>query len=236
MEDLKINITETQLDGKELIVKSGHAKNIYDPEKVRLKGIISAPGDFIDKRKGTINKDKTHVVADYTRKTLTLTVEEDSRFAYEITGWLEEYSELEELKVNKVRYYSQKELYNALKMEGIFFKTKEAHTALMEKLKKFEGTVEAAFSNADNYKGSQAYKKVVEIKTNIDLEFNLKMPIFAGGKAYEFKVDINVDLKNSEVQFWLESVELHELMLKAVEEEFKAQFIRFADYVIIEKY
>lgn len=226
-----------QTSEKEIIVREGNAPNVYDPEKLTLSGIISAPGDFAAARKSTFDALKTNVVADYTAKKITLTANEDSKFQTTITGALEDFPELADMNINKKKTYGQRELLDLIKFKGAYFKDSAKHTELMTALKKFEAKVNQEFENANDFKGAQATRKVVDIKTNLGgLEFILNIPMFTGGQNITFKVDICVDVLNGGVIFWLESVDLHDLQVKETETVFTSELTRLSDYVIIKRW
>ena len=231
--ETKVQVQTTE---KEIIIREGEAANVYDPEQIVLSGIISAPADFATARKSTFNPLKVNVVADYTVKVITLTVNEDSKFKTIVTGKLEDFPELKEMCINGKKQFTHKELLDLIKFKGSFFKNKEQHIAMITALKKFDAKVQQEFENANDYKGAMATKKVVDIKTNLGLEFSLAIPMFTGGEVTTFLVDICVDINNGGVIFWLESVELHDLQTKALETEFEKQLLRLKDYVIIKKY
>lgn len=228
---------ETKLDltitGNELTIREGEAPKLYDPEKVELSGTITAPADFAEKRKSIIPQLETNVLADYTKRTIKLTISENSKFKSIITGTLETFPELADMHINGKKTYSHKELLDMIKFKGAYFKNKEEHTTLLTALKNFDAKVNQVFANANDYKGAAATQKVVEIKTNVGLEFTLAIPMFTGGDITSFLVDINVDINNGGVIFWLESVQLHDLMVKGTETEFEKQLSRLSDYVII---
>lgn len=228
---IKIETTE-----KEIIIREGKATTIYDPEISMLSGVISTPGDFVEKRKLTFEALEAHVVADYSGKTIVLTINEDSKFKRTVTGSLLDFPELKDLQVNGKKTYTHRELLDVIKFKGAYFKSKDKHTELIGQLKKFEAKIEQEFQNANDYKGAQATRKVVDIKTNLGLEFELAIPIFTGGPPLTFMVDICVDINNGGCIFWLESVSLHDIQTKVMEEEFTKQLARLTDYAIVKKW
>lgn len=233
MKNVEVKVETSE---KEIIVREGAAANVYDPETVSVSGTIHAPADFAEKRKSKIEPLKTNVVADYTKKTIVLTVNEDSKFKTTITGTLDDFPELKDMSINGKKTFSHRELLDLIKFKGSYFKNKEQHVKLLTDLKNFDAKVNQEFQNANDFKGAQATKRIVDIKTNIGLEFILAIPVFTGGEVISFMVDICVDINNGGVIFWLESVELHDLQTKTIEEEFKTQLARLGEYIIIKKW
>lgn len=230
MENLNLKIDGDQ---KELVILTGQARPHEYPEILSLSGTIVAPADFAEQRKPTIEALNTHVVADYTKRTITLVCNEASKYKTTVKGSLLTFPDLLDFTINAKKTYSQKALLELVKFKGPYFKTPEQHTELISKLKKFESKVEQTFESANDYKGAAATKKVVEIKTNLVLEFDLCIPVFTGGRVEKFKVDICVDCDSTGPIFWLESVDLHSIIIKATEAAFDEQLKRLSNYVII---
>lgn len=230
MENLTVKVEN---ETKELLIRQGDAPKLYDPEQVNLTGTITAPADYAEKRKSKIEPLLCNVVADYSKKKIILTVNEDSKFKSVITGSLETFPELHEMCINGKKVFTHRELLELIKFKGSYFKNREQHTALITALKNFDAKVNQEFANANDFKGAQATKKVVDIKTNLGLEFVLAIPMFTGGETLSFLVDICVDVNNGGVVFWLESVELHDLQTKGIETEFSKQLTRLSDFIII---
>lgn len=234
MDNLKLDLS---VAGNELVVRHGNALPLHEPNQVTLIGTIIAPGDFVDKRNSEFKPLSAHVNANYKGLTIELiTCEADDIGGHVVTGTLTPYPDLAKFFINATKQYSHRDLYDMLKFMGVHFKNKDDHTAILSSLKKFEAKVNMDFQKQDDFKGSQALHKLVEIKTNLALEFNLFMPLFAGEEAEAFKVDICVDSTGSGVMFWLESIELHERILEKRDEIFDRELDRLKEYVIIKNY
>lgn len=237
METLNVKIENAEgMAVHELIVREGVALPQQPPRKVLLNGVISSPGDFAQMRKDTYDKLKSNVVANYTNRKITLTVNEADEYASIVTGTLELHPELNKLKINSEQWYDEKTLLKLLNFYGSWFKDRSAHTNLLTRLQQFKAKVTKEFTNADDYKGSAAIEKITKIEHDIPLQFELIIPVFTGGERKSFMVNICVAARDGGVSFWFESVELHELITKETETIFEQELARLIEYIIIKQW
>lgn len=240
----ELNITvQPNADGKPQILTILHGEAVKplalkEPLIINHTGILDTPANWIEKRKLVEGFDPLvcSVVADYKTRKLTLVIDEKNYYKTTITGVLKLHPELESLGINEQKTYDEKELYEKLKFMERFFSNKDAYQKLMTGLKEFKAKVNAAFTNINDLKGSIALQKVYDIKTGLDLDFMLNMPVFAAGVNQSFKVEINVGLDGGDVCFWLVSVNLHTSIETETENMFETELKRLADYAIVKQY
>lgn len=230
MEDLKLNITSIE---KDIVIRTGEAEIIREKQNIELAGDINAPAEFDSKRKSEYDKLQCHVIVDKENSTIKLVVNERDFVKTTISGRLQLFTELSALKINENKTYSPRELYDTLKFSGAYFKNREQHAALCDKLTKFTGRIESDFVNSNDFKGNVAHSKLTKIKTDLDLKFTLAIPIYKGSEPSVFDVDICLDSKDGGVICWLESVEMHELKTKISGELIDGNIAKLSDYVII---
>lgn len=233
MDDIKVNVTATD---NVVEIRTGEALPLKEPNKVALSGVLTCVGDFVDKRKDTIKPLAAHVVANYTQRTIELVTDEDDHYYTTVSGTLAIYPELEKLHINADRTYDEKELMRKLNFFGRWFEDKDAFISLLKKLQQFKAKIQQDFTNADDYKGTAAVEKLTKIEHTIPLEFVLNIPIFTGQPPRTFKVNICVGARDGGVSFWLESVEMHELISKETDELFEKELARLSEYVIIKQW
>lgn len=231
--DNKLNITTT---GSELIIREGKAPDILQPVSVKLKGTITAPGDYALTRATTYEKLKCNVIANYTSRTIVLTIDESSPLASVITGTLDIFPELEALGINKNKMYSEKELFTRINFFGRYFKDKEAHKELTSKLQQFKAKVHRSFTNADDYKGAAAVEKITNIEHSIPLRFELTIPIFTGTPPKTFFVDICVTANDGGISFWFESIDMHEIISRETDSIFASELARLSDFLVVKQW
>lgn len=233
---LQFNDADTIVEGNQLIVRTGDAPRINEPQQLTSGGIISAPAAYMEQRGILIDKKKALVEAHITQRELLFWEDPTNRLAAKVLGKIDYFPDLKALTINSDNTYDNKELYNLLKFKGIYFKNKAQHDTLLDKLKKFEASINAEMVRSNDFKGSIAHKKVVEVKTLLDLSFTLSMPIVQDGKPVDIPVEICVDYDQGDVIFWLESTELYEMMQIAVETAFETELDRFEGFAIMKKY
>lgn len=229
----KLNVTAT---GTELTIREGKALELKPNEKVTLSGTITAPGDYAQVRATTYDKLKCNVIANYTSRTIVLTINEGDPLASTIKGTLDIFPELETLGINKNRMYSEKELYSKLNFFGRYFTDREAHKELLTRLQQFKAKVHRDFVNADDYKGTAAIEKITKIEHEIPLVFQLNIPIFTGTAPKKFIVNINITATDGGISFWFESVELHEIISRETDSIFSQELNRLANFLVIKQW
>lgn len=233
MENENIKIT---VDGstKELVIRTGEAEKIQQPKIVAISGDIRSPLEFHTKRKSEIEALKSHVEVDKQNFSIKLVVNESDFYSTTVIGKMELFHELARLKINENKIYSPRELYDTIKFSGVYFKNREQHKALCDKLTKFSSRIETDFVNSNDFKGNSALSKLTKIKTDLDLKFILSIPIFKGETESTFEVEICLDAKDGGVICWLESVELHELKTKEANEIMDSIILGLSEYVTID--
>lgn len=234
MDELKVNVTT---DKDVVTVITGEALQPQPPRIVNIAGIVSAPADWAANRTSKFDVKQANIVVNYTERTITLVLDEKEYYNTTITGKLELHPDLSKLGINATKTYGEKELYKTLRFLGNYFASREEYDNLMQKLQAFKAKVTQAFTNTDDYVGNAAQEKITTIEHEIPLNFVLGIPIFTGGPKHKFKVQICVTARAGGVEFWLESVELHELVQELTESVFETELARFdKEIVVVKKY
>lgn len=149
-----------------------------------------------------------------------------------ITGKLEVSPEIKELGINDGRVYTAKELSELLKMRRIMFADRDQNLTLVKSLQAFKTKVEQEIEQANDNKGNKKYVFDQSITQTNDLKFTLNWPILSGEPKVKFEVEINYDVRNSAIVFWLESVEMHESHMAACEQLFKEEITKFTEATV----
>jgi hypothetical protein len=234
--ELNINVTG---ETKELVIRSGDAAKIFNPEPIALdlKGTLEAPVAYAKVNEANIQKDKAVIKYSVAKSTITLEVDPSYKYAAKVTGRLIDNPELAELSINGSKQFELHELRGKLKFLGGLFPSREAHAAKMAALEKIRVRVEKEFNNENDNKGNQSGS--VNIKTQIENglteDFYLVAPIFLGAEPMKFKVEICLDASGGRVTCWLESVEMKEIREASLKDLLKEQTDWFEDkgYVVI---
>ena len=117
----------------------------------------------------------------------------------------------------------------------MYFGSSEAHAKVLDAYQKFSAETVGNINDSKDIRGNKdvSFKKAVT--TNIPMNFSLDIPIFKGEKKKKFSVDICLDVTESSATFWLESVELHELIEKDKKDIFDHELKEALDFVIVNK-
>ena len=236
MEVKTVNI-EKGYDGKPIVFRVDTAKKVYEPKVIEISGTIGAPGEWIDKRKKAEENeaDGVHITYSMDKGWIKLVCNERSNFGTTITGTIEVFSDLTAFKINQPgSTWHPKELATFLKMHRIYC-DKEQNVKIIANLKKFKAQVTQKIEDYDNDRGTQ--KKVFEqdIKTEMEMTFDLTIPLFKGGDNEKFKVEICYDVSSNGIVYWFESPDLKELIDRQRLTMMEKELSKFRkEYVVIE--
>jgi hypothetical protein len=202
-------------EGKVIVIREGDAPKPLDvikPNKVHLKGTISAPSEFYNKRKKLHDPDKCHVLFDRNKGTITLVTDENfENDNHKITGEIQDNPDLKPFQINTNHLFGVKELMGILKFNRIHFVDKEANAKIVLSLQNFKAKIEKTLADTSDLRGTDEKSKLTKLETELEESFKLSMPMHKGGKSVVFVVDICLSASSSDVQVWLESKELKEL-------------------------
>ncbi len=217
---------------------------LFYKKEVELTGTIQAVGNFIEKRTKH-DKLKVHVLYSYLGLFLKLRTDEDAGFTldgennepfYLIEGKLVVNPEIKQLQVNTKHKFGVKELTDHLRFAKYFFADKDAHTAIVSNLQKFKVSAQKFIETQDDTRGN--VKDYFEIKndSNIDLGFDLLMPIYIGQPAKKFRVEIGYNVREKTVEVWMDSPELADLLKESAIAIIDAELARLPkEFVFIEQ-
>lgn len=234
--NIEIVLPDSAVNNGELIIRQGQAAPVTQPSDVILDGTIEAPGEFIKKRKALIDLDRA--IIEVNRKAGKIVFDSDPSYKFHavVAGHISQNVDLEKFNINRNKLYSRKELVNLLRMNRIFFESREEHSKLISQLSDLNFSQNVDGNIADDRRGNA--KIAIDKKTNINVEisFKLKIPIYAGFEPSVFRVEILLDVTDSEAKFWLESVELEELKERIKNEAIDKELQTMKEFVIIETY
>lgn len=234
-----------EFNGNELTIREGKALELQPPNKISLSGDIKTVAAFIAKRNDKlqletagyqwINPDRAIVEVDKEKMQIVLMVDPEDRYGPVVTGSLSQAPELEQFCINKNRLFNREELIKLIRFNKIWFADPEAHDTLLKAYQAFSATVNATIGKTSDTRGNvdNAYKKTVE--TNIPQSFMLNIPIFKGMDKRKFWVDIAIDSTDASTKFWLESIDLNDIIQVESETILKKELEACSDYVVIWK-
>jgi hypothetical protein len=206
--DNKIQITPM---GSELTIREGQALPVHHPSNLSIKGTIDAPSRFFAKKKDNYDWTRGHVIVNEMSLDL-IWGEHENWGGLKVTGVLEEDPALKGFGINTHKKYHQKELSTLLKMNRIHFSDREDNRKIVSSIEKLKIKVTQEIENGNDFKGNKKQLFEQNVHHELLLHFTLMIPIFKGQPQKSFVVEINFDITDGNTLFWLESVDLKELM------------------------
>jgi hypothetical protein len=240
MEDNHIKLHHNFSDGNPhvLTILHGEAATIHDPEQVVLSGVITAPSEYLTKRRELCPPAETHVVFNRDGRKITLTVNEKDHFRTVVTGSLKKNKFLQSLHINSTTSYTISDLLKTLRFAKRFFANPTKHTELIVKLRNFTAKITQTTNNADDRAGNKLQtfeSKVTDFASTTELGFILKLPLFDGTDEMNIAINIEIDVINGAVALFLVCDDLDELEDSLLDSLFQAEKKHFEDFVIIDQ-
>ncbi|WP_342088035.1 hypothetical protein [Dyadobacter sp. OTU695] len=250
MADNNMNFEFGVVDEKAtLTVLTGQAAKIYDPEKVQLDGIITAPSEYFSKRRFAHVEDarlvdvgftlhSTHVIFNKEQRKIVLTVNEHDKFATVVIGSLKFNKFLDSLEINSPQSYSIAQLEKAFRFERRWFADPSKHKDLILKLRNFTAKITTTSQQENDLQGNKKAffeSKVSEFTKSTDLGFVLSLPVFDGLEKRQIPISVEIDVVGGSVALFLVCYELDEIIDEIVTSIFDREKEIFKDIVIIEQ-
>lgn len=236
MKDLNVTVK-----GDSITVLQGEVLKPVAPLTINIAGDIKSVSAFLSVRKdagtGSQSIDKSKAVVTIDKKALTIELKTDpeNHYGATITGKLENSDELAPFCINKNKKFSKMELVNLLKFNRLHFADQDKATEMLVAFQKVSSTVNIKANDSSDDRGNKERAFVKEVTSNAPTDFILNIPIFKGFPASKFRVEVCLDVTEGSAMFWFESVELHEIMQKQVEDIFKKELESCDGFVIINK-
>jgi hypothetical protein len=218
----------------EVTIRHGQARPEVVAERVTVNGTITAPADWVTGKIASgydYFTNDCHAVVNRDAGTITFRSndEHQTEGGHTVTGRLSEATALQALAINTSRTYTAKKLGQLLKMNRSLFADREENLKIVSDLQRFRATVTQELEKADDTKGNKLYHFEQRVKTEFDLRFTLKTPIYKGQEPVSFRVDIMFDVSDGSVEYWLDSVGLKDLQDIFRDRIIDRELVRLAD-------
>lgn len=155
----------------------------------------------------------------------------------EVKGSLCLTTEISNLGINARKVYTSKSLSDLLKMNRLLFAESEESMRIVAALRDFAAQVHTEIESANDDKGNKRQVFDQKISQKHELSFTLNWPVIVGEDKCKFKVEICYDIRDRQIEFWLESVEMHEAVMSSqitlIDQEIKK--FQEAGITVIEK-
>lgn len=211
----KLNLTVTNTEGNELVLRMGEAEKIVYPKGIKITGILAAPFQFLSGKE--LDAKQCHITIKKDTGEITLNIlDTDNRGSGStISGQLKKDSYFTQWEINSEKRWSVSQFVKHIKMFKAFFTNGAECDDMVKSLQTWNAKIETVIKAHNDNSGnslSMLEKKVsdVELKT----KFSLTIPIFQGYPKQTFMVEIGLDPKQNEVQLFLFSTELFALEIQ----------------------
>jgi len=202
MEDLKGNLNEELarriMAGEipsDITIREGEALPLQEPEKVRLKGQITAPALWLEKRVDTIEQKQAFVLISREGFLITLRIDETNHYFTEISGKLELSDEMKKFAINTGEYIGAFDMADKIKAYRSYFTSQADAMKLVAELRNFKAKIDKEIEASDDKRGNARFLRSQIVESNLPKSFKLEIPIFKGQpkKTIEVEVEINPD-------------------------------------------
>jgi hypothetical protein len=214
--------------GEHSILFGEAEKKIY-LKPLNITGVLSAPADFLKGKISLFKKEMAHLIIDRDNNKMTLNLDERSeKSPVTITGQLKPSEDLAAWNINTSTRWSVAGLLAFVRERKFFFADPQIHAKLISSLQKWNVNVEVIIKQHNDNSGNslaQLERKVGEI--DLVKEFALSIPIYKGYPKKTFVVNIGLDPKNTQVDFFLYSDELFFLTRSDREQLFNQEIENF---------
>jgi len=165
-----------------------------------------SPEKISGKQAPTINS----IIEVYPDKgSIILIIDPNDRYGNKVTGSLESAPDLDQFKINTNKKYDRNDLLKLIRFNS--YRIDNAKR-LIEELQKLNISASIQSKNQKDQRGNVDKLFSKNIVSEIPESFVITMPVFKSMPAEKFRVDIVMEATDSSVEFWLESVELHQLI------------------------
>lgn len=196
-----------------------------EPLSVVIKGNISAPFSFLEKRwhaaDGQIDHCRTHLLVDRDNLMMSLCVNEtDQRNKKHITGVISLSRQYTAFGINSDKAWAPEALGNFFRVNRTYFESKEENMSLVSLLKSFKAKVSVAVERLqkDNGSTTDCYRQAVD--SNLPEKFFINIPIFKGTEPERIEVNVIATVNGRDVYLELISADA-----AAIEEEVRDKLI-----------
>lgn len=207
----EVTLTLTQA-GEHKILFGDAEKQIYE-KPINIVGVLSSPVDFLKGKSSNFEKSKAHLLIDRDNNKLTLNLDERSeKSPVQIIGQLKPSEDLAAWAINSDKRWTVAEFLKFVRERKYFFNEPSVQSKLISSLQKWNVGVELVIKQHNDNTGnslSMLERKVGEI--DLVNSFVLSIPIYKGYPKREFTVNIGLDPKSTQVDFFLYSDELFHL-------------------------
>lgn len=193
LEETLRNVAKMTNPAEGIIIRTGEAPEVYDPQRLNIIGIIDTPLRWLEKRKDNYDLKNCHILVGRDEMGIKLIIDEHNHFADNIGGKLILSEEFKRFGINEGKYITGMELSNLIRMNRTCFESKNAAMELVTIMRNFKAKVLNEIENSDDKKGNVLQVRRQTVEGNQPPSFDLCIPIFKGQPKQKFTVEIDID-------------------------------------------
>lgn len=178
MKETKLNVS---VEGNELTIREGKAKEVFNPEVVNIQGTLDAPLRWIEKRIDLIDQKACHILVDRDKMQIELVINEKDHFGDSVSGSMVFHPDFIKFGINTGQYRTAFEMAEFIKMNRAFFENRSEAMNLVTQLRQFKAKVDRQVEADHNpNKGDKRVLVQQAVESNIPESFSVIIPIFKG--------------------------------------------------------
>lgn len=212
MEEKKF-VFQIETEGPEITIREGEALAPKYPLPLELAGNIETVSRFLEKRITTLDQKKCNLLISRKKMILSLSTDETDPYVKgKIMGQLLLDEDFTEFGINTGKKYGLIPLADFFKMHRYCFEDSTTAMKIVTELKNFKAKINKEVEKIQDQKGNARMLLEQTVQSNIPPSFTLFMPIFKNEAARKFEVEINIIVRDSEMECYLESLEANDLI------------------------
>ena len=212
MDEKKLVIT-VENEGQEIIIREGEALAPKYPIPVKIVGNIESVARFLAKRIETLDQRKCNIAISRKEMLINMVINESDPYNCGLVqAQLMLDDDYKDFGINTAKKYSLVSMADFLKMHRYCFEDSAVAMQIVAELKNFKAKVNKQIEKADDNKGNTRALLEQTVQSNIPKSFTLSMPVFKNEKPRKFQVEINIIVRDSEMECMLESLEANDLI------------------------
>lgn len=216
----------------QLTILEGNAKTQHNPEPVSLKGTITAPSIFVEKR--DVEQKTSHCLASITEGKLKLVFnEQDTVNKFTIEGTIEIGKKFQEIGINTEKSYTPEGLSQKFRMLRSIFLSHTDHLRITSELRNINAKVNQQIEASKDDRANVKVSFAQSVESSMPESFRLKLPLIEGEEPTEIEVNVILNANNGGITCTLESVEAEELIDIAKEKLIKEEVEKIKDKVTV---
>jgi len=225
--------------GKDPIeIRTGAA--LPNPEPVRIAGLtLNGPFNYAIGRNLDAKTSLVLVKNTWSDYRIELRIHEGTPMSGHVIGEGKIHPDFLEWKINTTFRYTHRELLNFIRLRRSSFEHLRSYDTLIAWLSNFEVEVSTKIKDTDSRKGEREMSKELKAQglakmmreAMID-RFTVSLPLIAGGSKRTFGIELLVEVLDSGVMFYLESIDVNDFIKTEFEEQLSMNITGFNELEI----